>query len=223
MSIKEAMTAFVEGRTTREQLVDALEGLGVAPEHAVRYARVLDAAPTGTAEIVSGALVPPLSDSLGPQEAEILAAIAACILPTTDTPGAAEADAANYVTQALADPYRGLLPTYRQALDELSAFCAATLGAPFVDLNDAQQVAVLRDLEAGSIDRVQDGAEFFRLVRKHVLEGVFGEPHHGGNRGMVGWRLVGFPGQRYGYPDPYINKEIDLPPVAFDGPPQREP
>jgi hypothetical protein len=216
------MTAFVDGRTTREELVEALVGLGVAPEHAVGYAHVLDAAPTGTAEIVSGALVPPLSDSLGPKEAEILAAIAACILPTMDTPGAAEADAANYVTRALTDPYRRLLPTYRQALDEINAFCAATLGAPFVDLNDAQQASVLRDLEAGGIEQVQDAAEFFRLVRKHVLEGVFCEPHHGGNRGMVGWRLVGFPGQRYGYPDPYINKEIDLPPIAVEGPPRKE-
>lgn len=222
MSMKEAMTAFVEGRTTRDGFVEQLTALGVAHDHAVAYALVLDATPRGTSEIVSGAPAPPVAEGLSSEHTEILSAIAARILPTTSTPGAAEADAVAYVTRALVDPYRRFLPVYRRALEELNSFCLSKLGTPFGDLDDAQQVAFLKDLEAGRIEAVQGGAEFFQLVRKHVLEGVFCEPHHGGNRDMVGWRLVGFPGQRYGYPDPYINKQIDLPPVAFDGPPQRE-
>ena len=39
---------------------------------------------------------------------------------------------------------------------------------------------------------------------------------------LIGWRLVGFPGHQFGYPDPYINRPVDLPPVAVDGPPVRE-
>lgn len=222
MLMKEAMTAFVEARLTRDGFVEQLEALGVAHDHAVAYVRVLDATPRGTSEIVSGAPIPPVTEGLTLEQTQILAAIASRILPTTSTPGAAEADAANYVTRALADPYRQFLSVYRLALDELDSFCMSSLGAPYGDLDDVQQVAILRDLAAGRIEQVQGGAEFFQLVRKHVLEGVFCEPHHGGNRDMVGWRLVGFPGQRYGYPDPYINKEIDLPPVAFEGPPQRE-
>jgi gluconate 2-dehydrogenase gamma chain len=49
------------------------------------------------------------------------------------------------------------------------------------------------------------------MVRSHVLEGVFCEPQYGGNKGMVGWRMVNFPGQQYGYADAYINRPVDLP------------
>ena len=58
-------------------------------------------------------------------------------------------------------------------------------------------------------------AEFFEMVRYHVLEGVFCEPQYGGNKDMIGWRLVEFPGQQSGYADAYINKRVDLPPVAI--------
>jgi len=34
----------------------------------------------------------------------------------------------------------------------------------------------------------------------------------------VGWRLVGFPGHQFGYSDSYINKRVDLEPVAVDRP-----
>ncbi len=57
-------------------------------------------------------------------------------------------------------------------------------------------------------------------MRCHVLEGVFGEPEYGGNRGLIGWRLVEFPGQQFGYADAYIDKRVDLPPVAAA--PERE-
>ena len=59
-------------------------------------------------------------------------------------------------------------------------------------------------------------AEFFETVKYHVFEGVFCEPHYGGNKNMDGWRVVGFPGQQWGYPDPYINKPVDIEPVAVD-------
>jgi gluconate 2-dehydrogenase gamma chain len=55
-----------------------------------------------------------------------------------------------------------------------------------------------------------------------VLEGVFGEPQYGGNRGLVGWRLVGFPGQQFGYADAYINKPVDMSPVAVPEPVDEE-
>ncbi|MDE3197022.1 MAG: gluconate 2-dehydrogenase subunit 3 family protein, partial [Acidobacteriota bacterium] len=35
---------------------------------------------------------------------------------------------------------------------------------------------------------------FFAMLRMHALEGMFCDPLHGGNRGMVGWKMVGFPG-----------------------------
>jgi gluconate 2-dehydrogenase gamma chain len=81
---------------------------------------------------------------------------------------------------------------------------------------------VLSDCEAGQVPRFKKSADFFETVRCHVLEGVFGEPQYGGNRGLVGWRLVGFPGQQFGYPDAYIDKRVDLSPVAVEAPRHEE-
>ncbi len=94
-------------------------------------------------------------------------------------------------------------------------------GAAFEKLNGVQQDAALKDLESGQITGVRDGEGFFELLRSHVLEGVFGEPSYGGNRDMVGWKLVGFPGQQWGYSETYINKVVDLPPVTSEGLPKK--
>jgi gluconate 2-dehydrogenase gamma chain len=50
---------------------------------------------------------------------------------------------------------------------------------------------------------------------------VFGEPDYGGNKELIGWKLVGFPGQQYGYPDAYINRVVDMDPVACSGMPKK--
>ncbi len=39
----------------------------------------------------------------------------------------------------------------------------------------------------------------FVVIREHTVEGYFCDPVYGGNRGAVGWRLVGFPGVQWGY------------------------
>jgi hypothetical protein len=39
---------------------------------------------------------------------------------------------------------------------------------------------------------------------------------------MMGWRLVDFPGQQFGYPDAYINKRVDLEPVAVEDPKEED-
>ena len=72
------------------------------------------------------------------------------------------------------------------------------------------------EFEAGSVRGFKKAAEFFETVRYHVLEGVFCEPQYGGNKGMIGWRLVGFPGQQFGYDDAYINRRVNLEPVAVE-------
>ena len=36
-------------------------------------------------------------------------------------------------------------------------------------------------------------------TRAQLIEGFFSDPIHGGNRDMVGWRMVGFPGAYAGY------------------------
>jgi gluconate 2-dehydrogenase gamma chain len=40
---------------------------------------------------------------------------------------------------------------------------------------------------------------FFAVIREHTVEGYVCDPIYGGNRGAVGWRMVGFPGAQWGY------------------------
>ena len=155
------------------------------------------------------------------RQAQFVDAIAARILPTTDTPGAVEAGAVFYIDRALAGPYSRLRSRYARGLRALDKHAKTQFGASFIRLSGEQQDVVLSDLEAGKIIELRNGEEFFELLRTHVLEGVFGEPSYGGNRDMIGWKLVGFPGQQWGYPETYINKVVDLPPVTWEGLPKK--
>jgi gluconate 2-dehydrogenase gamma chain len=154
---------------------------------------------------------------LMPDEAETLAAIADRIFPKTDTPGAVEIGALEYIDAALAGDYAPLLPLYHQGLRFIDRYARAKYGAVFMELTGEQKDGVLAEFESGDVAGFKRAAEFFEMVRYHVLEGVFCEPSYGGNRGMIGWRLVNFPGQQLGYTDAYINKPVDLEPVAVDG------
>jgi gluconate 2-dehydrogenase gamma chain len=57
---------------------------------------------------------------------------------------------------------------------------------------------------------------------QNTLEGFWADPIYGGNRDMVGWKLIGFPGARYDH-TPYVtkyNERYPLPPVAIAGRPE---
>ena len=64
-----------------------------------------------------------------------------------------------------------------------------------------------------------DGKVFFELVLGNTMEGFFADPIYGGNRDMVGWKLVGFPGARYDFRDHVAkhNQPYPLPPVSILG------
>jgi gluconate 2-dehydrogenase gamma chain len=151
------------------------------------------------------------------RQARFIDAIAGRTLPATDTPGAVEAGAVFYIDRALAGPYPHLLARYARGLRALDKHAKRQFGASFEKLSGEQQDSALGDLESGKIAELRDGEAFFELLRTHVLEGVFGEPSYGGNRDMIGWKLVGFPGQQWGYPETYINKKVDIPPVTWEG------
>jgi gluconate 2-dehydrogenase gamma chain len=148
------------------------------------------------------------------EEIQTLSAIADRIFPKTDTPGAVEIGAIRYIELALAGDYAALMPLYRAGLRFVDRYAKSKFGRPFHALTDAQKDAVLVDFEAGAAVGFKQAAEFFETVRYHVLEGVFCEPQYGGNRDMIGWRLVNFPGQQFGYADAYINERVDIEPAA---------
>jgi len=210
MSAEEAVRAYLERKISRREFVKRLRAVGVTAGAAFSYAEMLTATQAQSAP------------ALDPSEIRLLEAIAGRIFPATDTPGAIEIGAASYIDQALAAPYRPQLARYRRGLQELERYCTATLGRSFTSLSAAEQDDILGKLEEGKLgEAVAGGPQFFEMVRRHVMEGVFCEPYYGGNRDLAGWRHVNFPGQRYGYDDPYINRVIDLPPIANNRPPRK--
>jgi Gluconate 2-dehydrogenase subunit 3 len=150
------------------------------------------------------------------REERTLAAIADRIFPATDTPGAVEAGAVDYILLALRGPYASQLPLYRTGLRAINRRAREKFGSRLTSLSDDQKNVILLEFEAGSAPGWKKAAEFFETLRYHVLEGVFCEPQYGGNKNMVGWRLVSFPGQQFGYADAYINKRVDMEPLAVD-------
>ncbi len=220
MSAEEAIHAYLGKIIGRREFTQRLKEVGVTAGAAVAFANML--AGCTLADMNNGSIdLSRAPRALTPVERKTLEAMSGRIMPTTDSPGAVEAGAPDYIDIALADPYKPQLARYQRGLAELDRYATATFSKPFAALSAEQQDETLENLEGGKIKDVTDGAQFFELVRRHTMEGFFCEPYYGGNRDMVGWKLVGFPGQRFGYDDPYINKVIDLPPVAFRGAPRR--
>lgn len=152
------------------------------------------------------------------RQAALIEAAAARLFPTTDTPGATEAGVVNYVDRALAEAYPDLLGLYRGGCRALAGESKRRYQVDFLKARPEQQDELLTAFEVGSIDRYPKAKEFFATLRTHTMEGVLGEPAYGGNRDLVGWKLVGFPGHQYGYDDAYVNKVVDVQPIAVDRP-----
>ena len=152
---------------------------------------------------------------LAPKEFQTLKAIADRIFPKTETPGAVEIGALEYIDSALAGDYRPLIPLYRKGLRAIERYSRSKYGQSFHSLKDESKDDVLLAFEVGTIPMYKNAAEFFETLRYHIMEGIFCEPHYGGNRDMMGWRLVGFPGQQLGYSDAYIDRLVDIEPLAI--------
>jgi gluconate 2-dehydrogenase gamma chain len=71
---------------------------------------------------------------------------------------------------------------------------------PFNAMSADDQDAYLKSLESGAqdLDGVPSGV-FFDLLLKMTVEGFFSDPVYGGNRDMVAWRMIGFPGAYANY------------------------
>lgn len=126
------------------------------------------------------------------------AAICAELIPSDDTPGAAEAGCVNFIDKALAAEDAAAMPLYRAALAAVDAVCMADYGQPFAELDGVRRNEVMQRMEQGNLDgwsvafaRPQD---FFATIRFHTLLGFIADPKYGGNRDYAGWKLMGFPG-----------------------------
>jgi gluconate 2-dehydrogenase gamma chain len=152
--------------------------------------------------------------SLNDEEARTVEAIAERLIPGDDhNPGATDAGVVYYIDQAIGGFSTDLQIVYRRGLRELDALCRHESGGPFTDLRPEAQDDVVRRHLGPEVQEPAEGLQFspsdqpggailqrfFAVVREHAVEGFFCDPVYGGNRGAVGWRLVGFPGAHWGY------------------------
>jgi gluconate 2-dehydrogenase gamma chain len=152
-------------------------------------------------------------------EARMVEAACDRIFPSDASgPGAKEAGVVVYIDRQLAGPYgrdkyRYTKAPFIQSMPEHGYQGKQTprevyregigkLGN-FAELGLAERDQKLRAIET---------TQFFRMPRQHTIEGMFSDPMHGGNAGLIGWQLIGYPGPVMSYRD-----EID----KFHGQPWR--
>ncbi|MGH9255663.1 MAG: gluconate 2-dehydrogenase subunit 3 family protein [Vicinamibacterales bacterium] len=127
----------------------------------------------------------PALRALSAEQAVEIEAIAAQILPTTESPGAGEAGAIYFIDHALATFDRARRRDYQRGLADLQARVARKFppARKFSALDSPRQVEVLREIEQ---------TPFFSMVHFHTVAGFLADPHYGGNRNQVGWMVLGF-------------------------------
>ena len=181
-------------------------------------------------------------------EAAFIEAATARLIPHDELgPGAIEAGVPQFIDRQLAGefgrggrwymqgPWGAGLPTqgYQSRMGPAQLYRAAIRaidqtvgrgqpGTAFHQLGPTDQDAFLHGLEGGQISlQGADGKTFFKMLLQNTLEGFWSDPIYGGNRDMVGWRLIGFPGARYDH-SIYVaryGQAYPLPPVGLKGRP----
>lgn len=160
-----------------------------------------------------------------PSEYQLTQAAAERIYPADDNgPGAKDLNAAIYIDHQLAGHYGMNTKDYRLGnfyapeatqggqtkmlnkdlflfgLNELNNYSDQNYQTTFNKLEAADQDAVLAAFSEGKtkISGVSS-SEFFNLLRKLTLEGVYADPMYGGNKDMQGWAMRKYPGSRMSY------------------------
>ena len=150
----------------------------------------------------AGPAPPHVYEHLTATEADLLEAIADELIPSDELgPGAVAAGAVVYIDRALGGALAESRDAYRAGLAAFDRYCRSSRGAPFRELSHVDRVSALIDVETGAATGARAGfagssAAFFNMVRGHVLQGTFGDPHYGGNRDYAGWDLIRYPGVR---------------------------
>ena len=144
---------------------------------------------------------PTTFDVLTPDQARELDAITACIIPTTDTPGAREAGVVFFIDRALKTFASEDLPRYRQGLADFQKLTADTFPGvrSFSAASPEQQQKILTQLfaetdsqkSASRLGLPPGATDFLQTIRFHTIFGFLVDPEGGGNRDFVGWKAIG--------------------------------
>lgn len=121
-------------------------------------------------------------------EAKLVSAIADRIIPADDEPGAEAAGVVFYIDKQLAGPLKRFRPAYTSALSRWNSLCQEQTGKAFAELTPEARTEFLRQAELKPDWKL---ASFLQLIIDHTMQGFYGSPEHGGNRGDASWKMLG--------------------------------
>lgn len=110
--------------------------------------------------------------ALSPEEARAVSALAETILPRTETPGAADARAHEFIDLELSTQSEEKQTEFKEGLAWVDDRCRATNGVPVKDANEAQLADLLRPLSDehdSHPEDMQPGAEFFKDIKRRTI------------------------------------------------------
>ncbi|WP_407716322.1 gluconate 2-dehydrogenase subunit 3 family protein [Comamonas testosteroni] len=176
----------------------------------------------------------------------VKAAVALLIPADENGPGAVEAGVPEFIDRQLEMPYgHGKLwymqgpfhpdskpelgyqlnmsprDIYRHGIADCDAWCQKNYGGKkFAELSPEKQTEVLHALEGGKAELANTPPKLlFTYLLNNTREGFLADPIYGGNKNMVGWKLIGFPGARADFMDwiDMPNKAYPYGPVSISG------
>lgn len=135
------------------------------------------------------------------KKAEIMDALADCIIPPGNFYGGRDARVTRFIDRQIG-PYGYLQhdkEMYQTCLPALNNGSHAEFGRDFVNLYEEQQIVYLTDIEAGRYNQRSGDtgwgqfspSAFFNTARNHCMMGFYGSPEHGGNKDYVSYRMLG--------------------------------
>ena len=129
-----------------------------------------------------------------PAQAATVKAIAEQFVPQDDASGAQQAGVLFYIDGLLIGKFgRFYVEHYQSGLRLVNQLSQKQFHHDFSGLAAEQQLSLLQALESGT-GAGAEGQRFFALILQHTMQGYYGDPEHGGNRGGTSWKMIGFEG-----------------------------
>lgn len=135
--------------------------------------------------------------ALTPAQLKTLEAFIDRLIPTDELgPGAVAAGARVYIERVLAGPNVNEKAQFLEGLEAVDAYAKRTQGGSLAELSPEKRDQILKAIDDGTAQGLPQGRAFFNRARRLTLEGMFGDPYYGGNKGFAGWDLIRYPGPR---------------------------
>ena len=108
---------------------------------------------------------------------------------------------------------------FKQGIAETNAWSRKTYGKDLDRLSPAERETALKEMDGGKAQLAGlSGKGFFEALLNITMEGFFSDPLYGGNRDMVAWKMIGYPGLPATYADKidqYRGKKYDVAPQSI--------